>query len=191
MIPFLVYTWVLLFSDGCFRIVPMMKSLFIWLKYSVVKLAKLMEKMSHFFSNMWLNLIINAYHAELISGNIKMYLDFLSFVNHEIVQVVEILQTRSCLTCIVNSVAADDLVTQGARALAAMVLTKYPWNNSGSTWFGITMMVQKWCSRISVMFVFFTVISSILKYPFRVKVFNYRFKLKIFSSFLPNHQYSH
>ena len=51
---------------------------------------------------------------------------FLEYVI-ETAQVVEILPYGSTyLSCIVNTMSADDVVTQGARASAAMVVTSYP-----------------------------------------------------------------
>ena len=37
-------------------------------------------------------------------------------------------KTRNSSSCIVNTMAADGLVMQGARASGAMVLTKFSWN---------------------------------------------------------------
>ena len=49
-------------------------------------------------------------------------------IKKNVVQVVKILaiKTGISLLCIINTMAADVLVTQGARALAAMVLIYFP-----------------------------------------------------------------
>ena len=73
---------------------------------------------------------INPTRAEFILENVKIYLYmyFLSFVNIEVAQAVEILpcgrQWLSYLTYILIIMVNDDLATQGARASAAMILTQ-------------------------------------------------------------------
>ena len=53
------------------------------------------------------------------------YIAFPLFLNIEKVEVIEIclLEDRMSLLCIANTTVADDLVKQGDRASAAMVLT--------------------------------------------------------------------
>ena len=68
---------------------------------------------------------INSCHDEFILGNIKMNLHFLSFLNTEMGQVVEILPhgRQRPVYPAVDITVADDLATIGARASAAMVST--------------------------------------------------------------------
>ena len=70
--------------------------------------------------------------AKFISGNKRTYSCIcllLSFLNIDMAQVVEILPCGKQGTIYkVNTMAADDLATQGARASAEMVLTMSSWN---------------------------------------------------------------
>ena len=76
----------------------------------------------------------NLYCTEFFKGNIIVYLHFLSVLNPERALVdwsSSLWKTRIRLFCIVNTMAADDLVMQGARASAAMVLTPDIMGQSG------------------------------------------------------------
>ena len=57
----------------------------------------------------------------------RIYLHFLTFFNTEVAySLIEILlhgRQAICLSCVINTMAADDLAMQGARASAAMVLS--------------------------------------------------------------------
>ena len=66
--------------------------------------------------------------AEFIFGNLKIFLHFLSFLSAEMVQVLETHpQGRQGPYCvyIVNTMVADDLATQEAKASVTMVLTLF------------------------------------------------------------------
>ena len=90
---------------------------------------------------------VNPFCAECILENIKTYPYFLSFHNRwrswfelfEVPSWIRFLMT--CLSCKVNTMAADDLVTQGARASVAMVLTQF-WNSVVSASEGLTLTLH-------------------------------------------------
>ena len=80
---------------------------------------------------------MNRLHAKLLRRNISRYLQFISFFYSDIAQVVKIRphecrerQGRPCLLHLVNIMASDDLATQGASALAAMIFFQLNRDNS-------------------------------------------------------------
>ena len=61
-----------------------------------------------------------------VTGNMKIHLHGLSSPNAEKEQFAKIVPSGaqgSCVSCLVSTMDADDVVTQGARASAAIVLT--------------------------------------------------------------------
>ena len=74
----------------------------------------------------WWAFLINALRAKFFRRNKNICLHFMSFLHIDMTQIVEILSSNKTITylfCIVNSMGADVLVTQGARASATMILT--------------------------------------------------------------------
>ena len=72
--------------------------------------------------------VINPCPVELILGNIKIPLHFLSILSINMTCVIQIPssgKSNSHLSCIVNMVAADDQAVKGIRASATMVLTQF------------------------------------------------------------------
>ena len=89
------------------------------------------------FSGLFIN---PRWHAELVLKSIgpNIYLQFLSFLTNKMAQVVKILphgpsQSRPYKSYTVNTIAADDLATPGARPAAAMVLVQFSHNIPVST----------------------------------------------------------
>ena len=71
-------------------------------------------------------MLIDLLRANFCRGNINMQVHFMSFLRFVMMQAVEILlpsKTRTSLLYIVDIMGADALTTQGARALATMILT--------------------------------------------------------------------
>ena len=70
---------------------------------------------------------VNPLHAIFVIGNIKMYLQFISFLHIDRTHTGSwnplSCKTRTYLFYIVNIMGADVLATQGARASATMILT--------------------------------------------------------------------
>ena len=80
---------------------------------------------------------MNIVVQNLILGNV--------FHNAGMAQVAVIIlhATRTCISCIVNTMAADDLATQVARSSAAMVVSQFSWNISVSAPWGLTIKAWK------------------------------------------------
>ena len=76
---------------------------------------------------------VNSLHAIFFNRNTNMYLQFLPFLHTDM--------TPSCMTRtypvhMVNIMSADDLVVQGTRASAAMILTLWNWDDLVPTRWG-------------------------------------------------------
>ena len=104
---------------------------------------KCISGLAHHWFSLWFGtqpqpeIMLNPSCAKFFMGNIKMYLQFISFLHIDMTQVVEILpylKTRTCVFYTVKIMGADALVTQRARVSATMIMIMLNRNNSVPTW---------------------------------------------------------
>ena len=72
--------------------------------------------------------IIYIMAADIWASVRAQYYHLFAFLNNEMADGPPPWNARSCLSCIVNIMAADDLVIQEARASVAMLLTNFTQN---------------------------------------------------------------